>query len=97
MHDYPDDKCVVLLKNTMAAMDNESVIWIDELILSNHNTYYQAAEMDINMMLTLAGAERTEKQWRALLNAAGLTIRKVYTYTEEMRDSIIVAVRKYAD
>ena len=75
-------------------MDNESVILIDELILSNHHAYYQAAEMDINMMLTLAGAERTEKQWRALLDAAGLRIRKIYTYTVEIRDSIIVAVPK---
>ena len=94
MHDYPSEKCVVLLQNTLAAMGNDSVILIDELVLSNHKVHHQAAVMDLTMMMTLAGAERTEKQWHALLDAAGLKIRKIYTYTEGIRNSVIVAVPK---
>jgi demethylsterigmatocystin 6-O-methyltransferase len=94
LHDYPDEKCVTLLQNTAAAMDEHSVIFIDELILSNYKSYYQAAEMDLNMMLTLAGAERTDKQWRALIDAAGLQIKEIFTYDRDVRASIIVVERK---
>ncbi|MCJ1246125.1 hypothetical protein MMC30_003330 [Trapelia coarctata] len=74
LHEYLDDKCVELLKNTMAAMDKDSVIFIDELIMSNERMSSQAAEMDINLMSTLAGVEKTERQWHALLESAGLKI-----------------------
>jgi demethylsterigmatocystin 6-O-methyltransferase len=32
LHDYPDGKCVSMLRNIMAAMGPESVILIDEMI-----------------------------------------------------------------
>ena len=94
MHDYPDDKCVALLKLTTAAMTEQSVIFIDELILANSKAYYQAAEMDLTMMITLAGAERTDKQWRALIDAAGLKIKEIFTYNKDVGDSILVLVPK---
>jgi demethylsterigmatocystin 6-O-methyltransferase len=34
--------------------------------------------MDLNMMLTLAGAERTDKQWRTLIDTAGLKTKEIY-------------------
>lgn len=94
LHDYPDDKCVALLKLTTAAMTEQSVIFIDELILANSKAYYQAAEMDLTMMITLAGAERTDKQWRALIDAAGLKIKEIFTYNKDVGDSILVLVPK---
>ena len=53
LHDYPDEKCLAILANISAAMDETSVICVDEMILSDFNPYYQAAEMDLLMMLTL--------------------------------------------
>ena len=91
LHDYPDDRCVTLLRKTMAAMSKDSVILIDEMILPDLGTYWQAAQLDISMMSSLASMERSEEQWYKLLDMAGLQIRKIYTYTTELRDSIIVA------
>ena len=94
MHDYPDEKAIKILHNTMAAMDKDSVILIDEMILPNEKAPWRATQLDILVMASLAAVERSEKQWYALLDAAGLKIVKIWTYTEELRDSIIVAVPK---
>lgn len=75
-------------------MDDQSVILIDEMILSTFKPYYQAAEMDLMMMLTLAGAERTDQEWETLINGAGLKIKEIFTYDKLMRQSVIVLVRK---
>ena len=75
-------------------MTEQSVIFIDELILANSKAYYQAAEMDLTMMITLAGAERTDKQWRALIDAAGLKIKEIFTYNKDVGDSVLVLVPK---
>ncbi|KAL9114556.1 MAG: hypothetical protein Q9187_007459 [Circinaria calcarea] len=94
LHDFPDEKCVGLLQNTMAAMSADSAILIDEKILPETNTHWHAAQLDIAMMASLASIERSEKQWRALLDEAGLKLQAVYTYTQDLRDSVIVAVVK---
>ena len=46
------------------------------------------------MMACFAAMEGTERQWYSMLNAAGLKVKQIYTYTPELRDSIIVAVPK---
>ena len=94
LHDWPDDKCIQILKNTVEAMGESSVILIDEMIIPSTGTHYLAATLDLLMMSAHAGMERSEKQWRSLLDAAGLKIETTYAYTEETRDSIIVAVPK---
>lgn len=46
------------------------------------------------MMASLAGMERSEKQWADLLDVAGLRIRNTYTYNPDLGDSVMVAVLK---
>ena len=45
------------------------------------------------MMGLLAGRERTEKEWRALLDSVGLVIVKIWTIEPEM-ESVIEAELK---
>jgi demethylsterigmatocystin 6-O-methyltransferase len=94
LHDYPDEKCIAILKNTAAAMDEDSLIFVDEIILPNSKAYYEAVELDMFMMVSLAGAERTEKQWRTLVDTAGLRIKEIFTYNKDAGDSVISIVRK---
>lgn len=91
MHDYPDDKAVKILRNTISAMSSVSVIIIDEMILPDKNAHWRATQMDITMMASLAGLERTVRQWEALLRDAGLDLIEQKVYTEGIMDSIIVA------
>jgi demethylsterigmatocystin 6-O-methyltransferase len=73
-------------------MTSDSVILIDEMIMPDTSTHWRAAQLDLLMMALLAAQERTKKQWDYVLEAAGLEIQEVYTYTDELQDSIIVAV-----
>ena len=92
LHDYPDDKCKVILQLTKEAMGADSFILIDEMVLPDQRIHWQAAQLDIAMMSSLSAMERTKKQWYKLLESAGLKIVQICTYTEELQDSIIVAV-----
>ena len=94
MHDWPDDKCIIILNQIIKAMDKDSVILIDDMVLPNRGAHWRATQIDLAMMAGLAAMERTEKQWYSMLEAAGLKIKQIYTYTPELRDSVIVAVPK---
>ena len=113
LHDYPDEKCIRILHHIMAAMDQNSVILIDEMVMPNrdpswyahhsslaiegdpaHRLDRKATQVDWTMMAALAAMERSEKQWYALMEQAGLKIQNIYRYTEDVQDSIIVAVPK---
>ena len=92
MHDYPEEKCVLILQQIVKAMDADSVILIDDMIIPRQDASWRATQIDLTMMASLAGVERTEKQWHVLLEKAGLKVRQICTYTPGLRDSIIVAV-----
>ena len=94
MHNYPDQKCIDLLHQVTGAMNEESVILIDDMVLPTKGVHCRAAQLDFTMMATLAGMERTEQQWYAILNASNLKINKIVMYDEQTRDSIIVAQLK---
>jgi demethylsterigmatocystin 6-O-methyltransferase len=90
----PIQQYLTTLQNTAVAMDEYSLIFIDEINLSTFKPYYQAAEKDLMMMLTLAEAERTDEQWNVLIDAAGLKIKEIFTYDKLIRQSVIMLMQK---
>lgn len=92
MHDYPDSICLLILNSLKSAMNEDSVLLIDDMVIPNQGASWRATQLDITMMAGLAGIERTEKQLRALMDAAGLKIRSIHTYNADICDSIIVAM-----
>ncbi|MCJ1382181.1 hypothetical protein MMC17_005293 [Xylographa soralifera] len=92
LHDYPDERCLLILKHLKDAMGKDSVIVIDDMVLQDSGAHWQATQLDLTMMACLGAMERTRKQWYALLEAAGLRIVGIHTYTEILRDSVIAAV-----
>lgn len=92
LHDYPDDKSIIILKNTIAALASDSVILIDEMVVPNSGAHWHATQIDLTMMAGLASMERTKEQWYNLMGKAGLKINKIYTYTTSLQDSIIECV-----
>lgn len=73
-------------------MTRDSVILIDEMVLSESGAPWRATQLDMAMLTCLAAKERTEAEWRQLLKDARLKVRKIWKYTEECEDCIIVAV-----
>ncbi len=94
LHDWPDNLCVKILQQLAAAMGENSRILIDEVVLPNANTHWNAAMQDISMMILFAGKERTEKQWKSLVKESGLRIVEIHTYNVSMYNSITVLERQ---
>ncbi|KAI0026095.1 putative sterigmatocystin 8-O-methyltransferase precursor [Xylariomycetidae sp. FL0641] len=93
-HDWPDEMCKTILENVKAAMTEDSVVLIDEMVLSERGAPWRATQLDMAMLTCLAAKERTEAEWRALLDEAGFKILKIVKYTEECEDCVIVVVPK---
>jgi hypothetical protein len=64
------------------------------MVLPNENVHWQATQTDLTMMSALGSKERTDEQWRTLIDEAGLKILDIVPYTTPLNDSIIVAVPK---
>ncbi|XXH00980.1 hypothetical protein Hte_007331 [Hypoxylon texense] len=94
LHDWPNDKCKEILKNIKAGMTEDSVLLVDEMVLSERGAPWRATQLDIAMITCLAAMERSETEWRALLDDAGFKILKVWKYTEECEDCVLVATPK---
>ena len=89
-HDYPDKKGVLILENLIPVMDKESRILIDEAVLPDQGTLWQAAQMDLTMMAALGAKERSRAEWNTLIGSAGLKILEVYPYTPTLQNSVLV-------
>ncbi|KAL8982000.1 MAG: hypothetical protein Q9177_005407 [Variospora cf. flavescens] len=93
LHDWPNAKAELILKNTVDAMrGHDSALLIDEKVLPDMGASLATAGLDLNMMMTFAAQERTEKQWRELLTRVGLRIEYLLKYNENTGDSVIMAL-----
>ncbi len=96
LHDWPDDKCRLILQNLKMAMKvGYSKILINDLVLPEKNCSSWSAATDINMMTILAGMERTRQQWIDLLESVDLEVVKFWSspYGSE-EEAVIEAVLK---
>lgn len=75
----------------MSAMDENSVILIDEMALPNQGIDWFATQTDLTMLAAFGSMERTEAQWYGLLEGVGLKVQTICTYTHAFKLSIIAA------
>ena len=68
-----------------------SRLLISEIVMPRGPTDIQTAWSDINM-LTFSGMERSEKQWRALLDKSGLTLFKLHREAGRSNHCVLEAV-----
>ncbi|KAK0651022.1 O-methyl transferase B [Cercophora newfieldiana] len=88
-HNHPDHKVLDLLKITKEAMSPESILLLDEMILPETGVHAESAVLDMTMMTAFASAERTEAQWRVLVEGAGLRLVKTYVYNKAGYESVM--------
>ncbi|PGH11173.1 hypothetical protein AJ79_05015 [Helicocarpus griseus UAMH5409] len=79
LHDWPDAACLDILRNVAVGITDKKRqrVVIADHILPEKGADAEAAWMDMTM-LTLTGTERTEKQWRKLLDDAGFTVTRTF-------------------
>ena len=59
-------------------MSPESSLLIDDWVLLDTGAPVAGGTYDLMMLLLLSGMERSESQWKDLLNSVGLEIKKVW-------------------
>lgn len=95
LHDWSDQKCIEILASVKPSMTaDRSVLLIDEIVLPEKGAPWRAAQLDMEMLVHLAGAERTEKEWRKLLDAAGFKVKRIRQYSLDRGEGVIEAVLK---
>jgi hypothetical protein len=80
LHDWDDDTAVSILGVCRAAMDEGSRLLIAECVLpEDAKDNPGAIHMDVLMLLLLRSRERTEDEFRRLLEPVGFTLDRVIT------------------
>jgi hypothetical protein len=92
LHDFSsDDSCRRILGNIVSAMKpGYSKLLIKELLIPDRNAPWVFTAMDVNVMQSLSGQERTESQFRELLGSVGLEIAGIWSH-ENALDVVIEA------
>jgi hypothetical protein len=83
LHGRQDGDAVTILKNCRAVIPQNGSLLIVEFILpplvSHADPQLEGHLMsDLNMLAVTGGKERSEREWRTLLDAAGFTLTRVY-------------------
>ncbi|KAK3291164.1 S-adenosyl-L-methionine-dependent methyltransferase [Chaetomium fimeti] len=79
LHDWPDEVCGNILGRVAAAMrPGYSRLLINENVIPGTGADWQATALDLMMLSLLSSRERTETDWRRLLEDAGLRVLKIW-------------------
>ena len=76
LHDWPDDKCEVILKNCAKAAVPGTRLLVVEMLLPEEGPS-PVTFMDMNMLVMLGGRERTAGEYTELLRRCGWAVEQV--------------------
>lgn len=79
-------KLLLLIKEAMLP---ESRLLIDEAVPPETGADYLASAIDLTMLEAFGAVERTESQWRRLLEEVGLELVNTHVYNETIYESIV--------
>jgi len=77
IHDWDDARAVSILRNCRRAMEPSAKLLLIERVLPADGEPAIGKMVDVTMMVLTGGMERTEAEYRALLNEAGFDLRRV--------------------
>ena len=82
LHDWSDEHCIKILKNCRKAISEKigKVIIVDIILEKDNNDLFDETRIvfDLNMMThTTGGKERTELEWKKLLEEGGFPRYKI--------------------
>lgn len=89
IHDWDDEPCVRILRNVRAAAAEGAALLLVETVVPEDDAESLAKWTDMEMLLVNGGRERTEREYRALLDEAGFRLTRVVSTAS--RFSIIEA------
>ena len=89
LHDWDDDKARAILRACRSAMTASARLLIVETLVAPGNTPCHAKDLDLLMLVYTGGRERTEQEYRELLDATGFALERTLATASTM--SIIEA------
>lgn len=81
LHDWGDEESVKIIENLVGALKKGySRVLFNEIVVNEENPTLAATNMDMMMLAHLNVRERTEGEWRRLLEKGGLRVVKIHNY-----------------
>lgn len=77
IHDWNDEQCVTILKNIYSAMNENGKVLIVEVVVPTGNEPHFSKIMDLEMLVSPGGVERTDEEYKELLAAAGFCLTRI--------------------
>ena len=84
LHDWDDGKCESILKNCNDALPSNAKLLIIESVLPGRNEFSVAKLLDIEVLVMGGGKERTETEYRELLNGSGFIVKQIINTKESV-------------
>ncbi len=85
LHDWDDEHAASILGTIRAYAPPGARVLIIDAVVPPGNDPYGAKWLDLLMLALFAGRERTEEQWRSLLDDAGLDVDRIHEGLIEAR------------
>ena len=82
LHDWDDERSKIILDNCYRAMGSESKLLIVEMIVPSLNVMSISKLLDLEVLVMGGGCERTEEEYKSLLDQSGFVINRIIP-TEE--------------
>jgi SAM-dependent methyltransferase len=77
IHDWDDDQATRLLQRCHRGLVPNGKLLLVEMVIPPDNQPSPAQAMDLNMLVVAGGRERTEDEYRQLLQAAGFRLERI--------------------
>lgn len=77
IHDWDDDRAIAILRNVHRAMREGGRLLLAEIVVPAGNGPSLGKLSDLHMLVMTGGRERTEMEYRALLDKAGFELSRV--------------------
>jgi SAM-dependent methyltransferase len=77
LHDWDDERSVAILRNCRRSIAPDGSLLVLEQVLAAGDEPSYAKVLDLIMLLMLGGKERTEAEWRTLLERGGFELRAI--------------------
>jgi hypothetical protein len=84
VHDWDDKQSMTMLQNIHSAMNKRGTVLLIELVVPEGNEPSPAKLVDIQMLITMSGKERTEAEYRQLLEASGFRLTRIVPTSSPM-------------
>lgn len=77
IHDWDDERSITILKNIHSAMNENGKVLIVEMVVKEANEPDFSKIMDLEMLVSPGGVERTAEEYRELLAQAGFRLTRI--------------------